>query len=72
MDLPQLPRDVEETGFKEGDKVWVEDADGNRHAGVFVGMNEASGWFGGGASAYVVHAEGNQPEVVSLARILER
>jgi hypothetical protein len=35
-------------------------------------MNEASGWFGGGPSAYVVHAEGHQPEVVSLARIVER
>lgn len=61
-----------EPGFKEGDKVWVEDADGNRHSGVFVGMNEAAGWFGGGASAYVVHPEGHQAEVVSLARIVER
>jgi hypothetical protein len=59
-------------GFKDGDQVWVEDADGNRHPGVFVGMNEASGWFGGGPSAYVVHAEGHRPEVVSLARIVER
>jgi hypothetical protein len=61
-----------EAGYKEGDQVWVEDVDGNRHAGVFVGMNEASGWFGGGPSAYVVHAEGHQAEVVSLARILPR
>ena len=38
-----------EPGFKEGDEVWVQDADGNRHPGVFVGMNEAAGWFGGGA-----------------------
>ena len=45
------------SGFKEGDKVWVEDADGNRHSGVFVGMNEAAGWFGGGPSAYVAHPE---------------
>jgi hypothetical protein len=61
-----------EAGYKDGDQVWVEDADGNRHAGVFVGMNEASGWFGGGPSAYVVHAEGHQAEVVSLARIVPR
>ena len=61
-----------EARYKEGDQVWVEDADGNRHAGVFVGMNEASGWFGGGASAYVVHPEGHQAEVVSLARIVPR
>ena len=59
-------------GFKEGDKVWVEDASGKRHPGVFVGMNEAAGWFGGGPSAYVVHPEGHQAEVVSLFRITPR
>ena len=35
-------------------------------------MNEASGWFGGGPSAYVVHPEGHQAEVVSLFRITPR
>ena len=61
-----------ESTFKEGDEVWVEDVDGNRHPGVFVGMNEAAGWFGGGPSAYVVHPEAHQAEVVSLARIIPR
>lgn len=59
-------------GFKEGDEVWVEDANGRRHPGVFVGLNEAAGWFGGGPSAYVVHPEGHQAEVVALFRITER
>ncbi|HET7509631.1 MAG TPA: hypothetical protein VFJ65_05210, partial [Solirubrobacterales bacterium] len=59
-------------GFKEGDKVWVQDADGNRHPGVFVADNEASGWFGGGPSAYVVHPEAHQAEVVSTFRITPR
>jgi hypothetical protein len=62
----------QEAAYKEGDEVWVQDADGKDHPGVFVGMNEAAGWFGGGASAYVVHAEGHQAEVVSLARITRR
>jgi hypothetical protein len=61
-----------EPGFKEGDEVWVEDANGKRHPGVFVGMNEAAGWFGGGPSAYVAHPEAHQAEVVSLFRITER
>jgi hypothetical protein len=61
-----------EPGFKEGDEVWVEDANGKRHPGVFVGMNEASGWFGGGPSAYVAHPEAHQSEVVSVFRITER
>jgi hypothetical protein len=59
-------------GFKEGDKVWVQDADGNRHPGVFVGDNEAAGWFGGGPSAYVAHPEAHQAEVVSVFRITPR
>ena len=40
--------------------------------GVFVGDNEASGWFGGGPSAYVVHPEAHQAEVVSIFRITPR
>ena len=59
-------------GFKEGDPVWVEDGDGRRHPGIFVGDNEASGWFGGGPSAYVAHPEGHQAEVVSVFRIIPR
>jgi hypothetical protein len=79
-DMQDDPRETEEAeeeanadpGFKEGDEVWVEDADGRRHPGVFVGMNEASGWFGGGPSAYVIHADGHQAEVVSTFRITPR
>jgi hypothetical protein len=61
-----------EHGFKEGDLVWVEDGDGKHHPGVFVGNNEASGWFGGGPSAYVVHPEAHNAEVVSVFRITPR
>lgn len=61
-----------EAGFKEGDKVWVQDADGKHHPGIFVGDNEAAGWFGGGPSAYVVHPEAHQAEVVSIFRITPR
>ena len=52
--------------------VWVEDGDGKHHPGIFVGNNEASGWFGGGPSAYVVHPEAHQAEVVSMARIIPK
>jgi hypothetical protein len=61
-----------EHGFEEGDKVWVEDGDGKHHPGIFVGNNEASGWFGGGPSAYVVHPEAHNAEVVSVFRITPR
>ncbi|HEY2053267.1 MAG TPA: hypothetical protein VGH14_04955 [Solirubrobacterales bacterium] len=73
LETEAAEREVDdEPSFKEGDEVWVEDANGKRHAGVFVGMNEAAGWFGGGPSAYVVHAEGHQAEVVSLFRVMRR
>ena len=58
--------------FKEGDLVWVEDGDGNHHPGIFVGINESASWFGGGPSAYVVHPEAKQAEVVSIFRITPR
>ncbi|HEX2708879.1 MAG TPA: hypothetical protein VHM66_12815 [Solirubrobacterales bacterium] len=64
--------EVIEEGFKEGDKVWVEDANGTHHPGIFVGNNEAAGWFGGGPSAYVAHPEAHQAEVVSIFRITPR
>ena len=70
--LPAVSDDAIEHGFREGDKVWVQDGDGNRHPGVFVGDNEASGWFGGGPSAYVAHPEAHQAEVVSIFRITPR
>ena len=58
-----------DVGWKSSE---VQDANGNRHPGVFVGMNEAAGWFGGGPSAYVVHPEAHQAEVVSMARIIPK
>ncbi len=59
-------------GFHEGQAVWVEDADGNHHPGIFVGDNESAGWFGGGPSAYVAHPEAKSAEVVSIYRITPR
>lgn len=59
-------------GFQEGQPVWVEDGDGRHHPGIYVGDNESAGWFGGGPSAYVVHPEGRQAEVVSVYRITPR
>jgi hypothetical protein len=64
--------DVIEHGFQEGDKVWVEDGEGRRHPGVFVGLNERSGWFGGGPSAYVAHPDREEAESVPLYRVIPR
>ena len=57
--------------FREGQPVWVEQADGSQRAAIFVGEAEAS-WFGGGPGAYVVYPETRSGEEVAIMRILAR
>jgi hypothetical protein len=58
-------------GFHEGQKIWVEQADGAQRAGIFVGEAEQS-WFGGGPGAYVVYPDTRSGEEVDLMRIVPR
>ena len=55
----------------EGQKVWVEQADGTQRAAIFVGEAEAS-WFGGTPGAYVVYPDSRQGEEVAVMRIIPR
>jgi len=57
--------------FREGQPVWVEQADGSQREAIFVGEAEAS-WFGGGPGAYVVYPETRSGEEVAIMRILAR
>jgi hypothetical protein len=58
-------------GMHEGQKVWVEQADGTQRAAIFVGEAEAS-WFGGTPGAYVVYPDSRQGEEVAVMRIVPR
>jgi hypothetical protein len=58
-------------GFHEGQKIWIEQADGTQRAGIFVGEAEQS-WFGGGPGAYVVYPDTRSGEEVDLMRIVPR
>jgi hypothetical protein len=60
------------TGSEKGTPSGSRTATGKHHPGIFVGDNEAAGWFGGGPSAYVAHPEAHQAEVVSIFRITPR
>jgi hypothetical protein len=62
----------EPTGFKRGDKVWVEDGEGQRRSGVFVGDKERASWSRGGPSAHVVYLETKRAGVVPVFRITPR
>ena len=57
--------------FKEGQPVWVEQADGSQRAAIFVGEAVAS-WFGGGPGAYVVYPDTRTGEEVAVMRIVAR
>ena len=57
--------------YKEGQKVWIEQADGTQRAGIYVGEAEAS-WFGGGPGAYVVYPDTRSGEEVEAMRIIAR
>ena len=55
----------------EGQKIWVEQADGSQRAGIYVGEAEAS-WFGGASGAYVVYPDTRSGEEVAILRIVPR
>ncbi len=55
----------------EGQKIWVEQADGSQRPGIFVGEAEAS-WFGGSPGVYVVYPDTRVGEEVAIMRIVPR
>jgi hypothetical protein len=57
--------------FVEGQKVWVEQADGSQRAAIYVGEAEAS-WFGGAPGSYVVYPDTRSGEEVESMRIIAR
>ena len=56
--------------MQEGQKIWVEQADGSTTAAVYVGEAEQSSWFGGVPRAYVVYPETGEGEAVEVMRIV--
>ena len=55
----------------EGQKIWVEQADGSQRPGLFVGEAEAS-WFGGSPGVYVVYPDTRVGEEVAIMRVVPR
>jgi hypothetical protein len=58
--------------LREGQKVWVEQADGSQRAGIFVGEADQATWFGGGPGAYVVYPDTRSGEEVSIMQVIPR
>jgi hypothetical protein len=59
------------SGFREGQRIWVEQPDGSQRTGIFVGEAEAT-WFGGAPGAYVVYPDTRAGEEVAMMRIVPR
>ena len=57
--------------LREGQPIWIEQADGSQRAGIFVGEAEQS-WFGGMPGAYVVYPDTRSGEEVAITRIVPR
>jgi hypothetical protein len=57
--------------LREGQKIWVEQADGSQRAGIFVGEAQQT-WFGGTPGAYVVYPDSRTGEEVAIIRIVPR
>jgi len=57
--------------LREGEKIWVEQADGSQRPGIFVGEAEAS-WFGGSPGVYVVYPDTRVGEEVAIMRVVRR
>jgi hypothetical protein len=57
--------------WREGQAIWVEQADGSQRKAIFVG-EAAQSWFGGGPGAYVVYPDTRAGEEVAIMRITTR
>ena len=57
--------------LREGEKIWIEQADGSQRPGIFVGEAEAS-WFGGSPGVYVVYPDTRVGEEVASMRVFRR
>lgn len=58
--------------FQEGQKIWVEQADGSQRAAIFVGEAAQATWFGGMADVYVVYPDTRSGEEVAAIRVVPR
>jgi hypothetical protein len=58
--------------FHQGEPVWVIQGDGSQRAAEYVGVGEASAWFGGPPEVLVVYPETKSGEAVEFDRVIPR
>jgi hypothetical protein len=58
--------------FREGDPIWVEQAEGEARPAIYVGEADQASWFGGGPAVYVVFTDTRQGAEVGMAQVVRR
>ncbi len=58
--------------FQQGEPVWVMEADGSRRPAEYVGVREASAWFGGPPSVFVLYTDTHSAGSVEVDRVIPR
>jgi hypothetical protein len=64
--------DLGDGPFHEGQAVWVMEADGSQRAAEYVGVREASAFFGGAPSVLVVYLDTRAAGAVEVDRVIPR
>jgi hypothetical protein len=64
--------DIGDGPFREGQPVWVIQADGSQRAGEYVGGAETSAWFGGAPTVFVAYPDTKSGEAVEVDRVIPR
>ena len=64
--------DIGDGPFHQGEHVWVIQSDGSQRAAEYVGVGEASAWFGGPPRVLVVYPDTRSGEAVEVDRVIPR
>jgi hypothetical protein len=64
--------DIGDSLFHQGQDVWVLGPDGSRRPAEYVGMGEASAWFGGPPTVLVIYPDAGEGDVVEMDRVIAR
>jgi len=64
--------DIGDGLFRQGEHIWVIQADGSQRAAEYVGVGEESAWFGGPPQVLVVYPDTRSGEAVEMDRVVRR
>ncbi len=64
--------DIGDGRFQQGEPIWVMEADGSQRPAEYVGVREASAWFGGPPAVLVLYTDTRSGGAVEVDRVIPR